>query len=297
MGYALSVKTLFVGLAVALGLALLQVSPEAEAAGDARGVAAVVSTDGALVFVAPDPDSEAIAQLPEGQGVRVSKGTTSGPEKFRKVRVNNRIGYILDIDVVLGEAAAAKGKTGKNKKANAKKPKKKEHKVDTHEPMYFCRYFGVLLGQSEFKEGINNVDSSTNFLIYGLKITGPDTLFPGPVLDFNLALHNGAPDYYGALSATPPSGFVMLIDTMVQVPFVQAQNGTVYVEAGPLLAITHFSVVNSGRAMDLSSVNVGVSTAVGAGFRVERVAGRLEAKYMIEKQSYKALQASIQMQF
>jgi hypothetical protein len=288
-----------------------QVSQSSRSSKEAKakdGVAAIVISDGAIVYLAPDQDSTVIMMLPEGQKVRVSKNaTTSGPDggdKFHKIRVKtkegSRLGYISAIDIQVGEASPGKSaiskQSAKRKKASARKKFDGEEKH--REEMYFSRFVGVLIGSSEYKESINNVNSNTNFLIYGLKVTGPDLLLGGGmVMDINVALHYGAPSYYEQLSAVKPTGFVLFLDADLIVPIVHNDNSMIYLGLGPLLVLSKYSVLNADRMMDLSSANLGASFEFGGALRFSKVAVRLEAKYYIEKQFYKQFQIVIQNGF
>lgn len=299
--------------ALVLGLAAQQAraagpsSPPARAAGAqpksaGGGVVAVVTTDGALVLVKPDHDASVIAQYEAGKKIRVSKGTTSGAEKFRKVRVGNRIGYIADIDVRIGDAPDGVDDDGsvhareRQAKRNRKKPSAKKDQPHD-EPIFFSRFVGLIIGVSEFKEDISGVDASAAMPFYGLKITGPDTILNGPVMDFNLLLHYGAPSYYDALSATKPSGFVILTDLLMHFPLTQGQNGLASFGLGPMLMFSQFTVFNGGRSQSLSELNLGLSLSLGFSYRISRVAFGLEGKYFVEKHSYRGLFATLQTQY
>lgn len=255
------------------------------------GVAAIVQTDGAQVYTQPDFDADVIATLPAGQKIRVSKGVTGQMAKFHKVKVGNRYGYIVDIDVVTEGAA-------KKKRAGAKAPAKAKHDRPRKDlPVFFSRYVGVLVGQSEFKEDIPGVDASTNLLTYGLKIVGPDVILSGPIIDFNLALHYGAPSYYDKLSSVKPAGYLVFTDMLLLMPFYQAHNTAGLLGAGPLGVLSSFRVVSANKAQDLTTFNVGLSLMAGFAFRFGPVGLRLEGKYLIEKQSYKVVQAAILSEF
>lgn len=266
------------------------------------GVGASIVTDGALVFSKPDTTASVLTQLPAGRRARVSTKATRGVDGiFRRIQVGNRVGYILADDVAVGEAAAATAVPAPDKKPQKKeKPKKKANKANEdkkREPMYFTRFIGLLFGQSDFKEDMVGVDTKTAFPIYGLKITGPDILISGPIIDFNFALHLGAPSYYDTYSETRPTGFIVFTDALLVIPVTQAMDSMIYFELGPALVYSQFGVVNSGRLMDLKNLNLGLSMAFGGAYRIEKVALRLEGKYLIEKHSYKSFLASIQYEF
>jgi len=267
------------------------------------GVAAVIATDGALVFVKPDSTSSVMAQLSQGQKVRVSKGQVRGVDGiFRRIRVGNKIGYILNEDVVLQTAASPvppKGKTAKaDSSAKRTRGKEREKKKESRrDPIYFTRYIGLLVGETEYKEDIANVDASARLMIYGFKLTGPDVLISGPVIDFNFALHYGVPPYYDRLSDTKPTGFVIFTDALLPIPVMQGIDSMLYLGVGPALVYSQFDVVQGVRRMDLKNVNLGLSTSLGAAYRIEKIALRLEAKYFVEKTSYRAVQAVLQTEF
>lgn len=289
------------------GSATVLSNSRAASNGVAAGVVATVTTDGALVLVKPDLDASPIAQLEAGKKIRVSKGTTAGEVKFRKVRVGNRVGFIADIDIRIGdspEVAPDEGATKKSADQHAKKVRRKKdashrkkHRDRENDPMYFSRFVGLIVGVSEFKEGIDGVDSSTSMPFYGLKITGPDVLLNGPIMDFDLLLHYGAPSYYDALSATKPSGFVILTDALLHVALAQGQNGLASFGIGPMLMLSQFTVTNAGRNQSLTELNLGLSLSLGASYRIEKVAIGIEGKYFIEKHSYRGLFATLQSQF
>lgn len=280
------------------------------------GVAAIVVTDGALVLEKPDQDSNPISQLAENTKIRVSSRPVDGVDgsKYRKMIVGKRFGYIAEIDIRTsdiptsgtnstsesteeGVEKARGGKKNRSKKEAARRAAAKKRMSEKRETMFFSRFVGLLIGSGEYKEGIDGVDASTNMLFYGLKITGPDVIISGPVVDFNLALHYGAPTYYEALSQTKPTGFVLLTDLLFLAPFAHGQDSMLYFGAGPMLAFSKYAVVNSGRAMDLTQINLGLSLEIAGAVRLDKVALRLEAKYFIEKQSYKSIQAAIQAGF
>jgi hypothetical protein len=253
------------------------------------GVAAFVQVERAQIYEKPDFDSKVIGALRGGTNVRVSKGVAGQYYKFHKVRVGHRFGFISDVDVKIGSRhlAGAKGRKPSSASRRARKTK----------PVYFSRFIGVLVGQMEFKEEIAGVDAKENLLIYGLKITGPDVLINGPIMDFNLALHYGAPSYYDKLSTIRPSGFVLLTDALFLLPIFPRQNFTFLFGVGPMLSYASFQVANSGRAQSLSTLNVGLSTMLGSVVRFGGVGLRLEGKYMIEKQSYTVMQAGLQTEW
>ena len=275
-----------------------------------NGVGAKVRTDGAMVYAKPDFDSDVLTTLKEGDKIRVSKGTLGEKANFHKVRAGSILGWIAEIDVQLDDApfkreqrrGAGKRDKDKTDKSDKKRPKSGEKKpkkpfMDDNTPMFFQKYVGAVIGLSDFNESINGVDAHESLFVYGLKITGPDILFNGPILDVNLLLHYGAPSYYNALSTTKPSGFLFMADTLLLYPFFNRDKGIVAVGFGPLIKYSSFSVTNGGDLKSLSEFDVGVSLALSGAMRFNKIAVRLEGKYLIEKHSEKLFQLAVQQQF
>jgi hypothetical protein len=260
------------------------------------GVPATVRTDGAMVYSKPDFDAAVLGNLRRGDRVRVSSGSLGDYAKFHKVSAGPIVGWIADIDVQV--EGAAKKRDHKRGAKNAGRPtKEKKPFVDESLPLFFSKYVGVLVGLSEFNESISGVESHETLLVYGLKFTGPDILLTGPVMDFNLALHYGAPSYYSRLSSTKPSGFIIQSDALFLYPFFNREKVIVAFGLGPLLKFSSFNVTSGGDIKSLSEFDVGVSLALSGAVKVGKVALRLEGKYLVEKHQEKLVQLAVQQQF
>ncbi len=274
-----------------------------------NGLAATVRTDGAMVYAKPDFDSDVLATLKQNEKIRVSDGTIGDFAKFHKVRAGVVLGYIAEIDVQVEGAAkkrdhkrgAGKGKTadgrsdGKTK--DDKAPKKKFK--DEHLPILFTKYIGLLIGTSEYAESINGLDAKDNLLMYGLKITGPDILLSGPIMDVNIAFHYGAPSYYAPLAAagTKPSGFILQADTLLLLPFFQRDTVMGTFGLGPMIKFSTIGITSGTDPRSLTELDFGLSLAGGFAFKIYKFALRLEGKYMIEKHTERMFQLGLQQQF
>ncbi len=286
-------------------------SPRKAAAGAAPnhgaggGQIAAVQTESAMIYSDPDFDASVLTYLPQGKKVRVSKRIYGNYFRFYKVKITDgQFGYIATIDVSLENGAKDEDETRvhvKKKKKNHSKKRKKDSEEDedrnSKKPILATRYVGALFGMTQFKESISGIDSSDNLLMYGLKLTGPDLLIDGPVMDINLAFHYGAPTYYNNLSSTPPSGFVGFIDTLLIFPIGLGENTQFYLAAGPMLVWSNFTVTTVGTQLHLSELNFGGSFAAGYAVRVGHFSVRLEGKLMQEKQQQRGLQLGIQSEF
>jgi hypothetical protein len=269
------------------------------------GVTALIRTDGAMVYAKPDFDAEVLTTLNEGQKVRVSSGTIGEVVKFHKVRAGPVLGYVAEIDVqVEGGVKKREHKRGARSKSENKTSKKsdREKLADQKKnrerlPFIFTRYVGLLVGVAGYEDEIRGVKKSDSLLIYGLKITGPDILFQGPILDMNLMFHYGAPKGYSEISLTKPSGFLILGDVLLLIPVLQRESFLATLGLGPLLTYRSFRTVNANGFENFSGAGVGLSLAAGAGFRRGDYAFRLEGKYLLEKRVDTIFQLSLQNEF
>ena len=282
------------------------------------GVWGLVKDQGATVYSAPNFDGTQLANLPPKTRVVMSRMSygNQGPQ-FYKVKFQKNghavLGYISDGEIgpeKAGTLLARKaekaevatpptvpGKKPDPKMAKASPKKHKRKRKKEQEPMLFSHYVGLIAGMTDFKENISGVKAEENLVVYGIKITGPDLLLKGPIMDIDVILHSGAPSYYTALSGIKPTGFIIWTDALLLYPFLNRQNAMIYFEAGPLLVLSDFKVLNNGKVMDLFALNAGLSTGLGGAVRVGSVALRLEAKYMFENKSYLALLGTVQSEF
>ncbi len=280
-------------------------APSSSSKPKSSGVAATIRTDGAMIYAKPDFDSDVLVTLKQNEKVRVSDGTVGDYAKFHKVRAGVVLGYIADIDVQLdgapkkrdhkrgvGQKLAKKG-DAKGKDGHAKKEKFKDENL----PILFTRYVGLLIGTSQFQESISGVDANDNLLIYGLKITGPDVLFNGPIMDVNIAFHYGAPSYYSSLSSTKPSGFIVMADTLLLLPVFNRDTMMGYFGVGPMIKFSNFGVTSAGDPKSLTQLDFGLDLGGGVAFKIYKFALRFEGKYMIEKRTERLFQVALQQQF
>ncbi|MCM2282888.1 MAG: SH3 domain-containing protein [Bdellovibrionaceae bacterium] len=258
-----------------------------------------MTTDSAIVFENADMDSNAIAYLNAGQVVRASKKIYGTDPRFYKVSLpNGKFGYVATIDVAASEGtkAAQKAKPRKYDIQRDARLERARVKRELGKPMMFNRWFGLLAGQMKFQEKVPGVHAKDDLLIYGFKVTGPDVLLQGPLMDLNFTLHLGAPSYYDALSRVRPSGFVFMTDTLLLLPFGMGHDSGVYLGLGPWLKYSNFKYVDrtSGALVTPSHFKLGGSFAIGGAYRMGAFSVRLEGKYIAESVTHTAIQLGLQ---
>jgi hypothetical protein len=257
---------------------------------------AVVVADETQIYEKPDLDSHAFATVSRGTKIPVSKGTRGDYAKFYRTRVKGKIGWVLTIDV-RSESEAKKVFTKAQADAYKAGPFAEDHGEDedgkkTREPFTFTRSVSFALGMNDYKESINGVDHSANLLTYGLKLTGPDVLLTGPLMDVNVMLHYGAPDYYTPLSVAKPSGFILWTDANLLLPLMARENFLVGVGAGPLLVISNIQASQGSVDYNMWQFNLGADVELTAGVRMGDFCLRFEGKYLFEKKTYRQLQVA-----
>ena len=269
----------------------------------AKTAIAVVIADEAQIYSKPDLDAPVIAQVKQGTKLTVSTGTRGDYAKFHRTRVGGKLGWILILDV-RSEAVAKKVLT--MAKAQAYKPgpfasenkdsesdgESESGKSKSREPFLFTRSISFAIGMNEYKEAVNGYDYSDHLLTYGLKLTGPDVLLTGPLMDVNIVAHYGAPIYYNGLSSIKPSGFIVWTDANFLLPIVARDHALVGVGAGPLLVISNIQTTQVDRTNSIWQFNLGVNLEVTAGFRWDDLCLRIDAKYLFENKTYGHVQFS-----
>ncbi len=248
--------------------------------------------EGGAVYEEADFDSDKIGFIPASRTVSVVAKPFGSYFKFYRVELENGdYGYVATSDFV-GENGESNSWDDPEAMAKAK-GKKKEI-----EPVFFARAVGLFYGRVTFKEELQDSIHSEDLSIYGLKITGPDVFFEGPVMDLNFGLHWGAPDYYLPISTNKPTGFLLMADSLIEVPMGTGQNSMLFMGVGPSLTFSHF-VYQAGEAKTNSDHSkIGLTFAMGFGYRFTNgLIFRAEGKYLWQNISWNTIQLALQGSF
>jgi hypothetical protein len=291
-------------------------------------------TEDTEIFEEPTFDSEVIAEVAEGARIPISKGSTGNEfGRFRKTRVDGKIGWI-PINKVRADGVKSpvipkgdladpeprprnpKGSGGKPGTTSGGKPASRANSRETPEPAtgttassresrrkvereiyLLTRYVGLSLGSTEFREGISGRDRTANVMTYGMKVSGPDTVLPGGVTDWNFHFHYGAPSYYDELSSVKPSGFLLMTDVSMLLPLRFSEDSAFILGAGPLLVMTSFQASQGSRRYDMFSIGAGLALTLGSGWRWGDYGLRVEGRYLVERKIHRGLMAHWQMAY
>ena len=270
-----------------------------KAAKTSAGGGGVVVTETTQIYQKPDLDAAVIAVVKRGVHLPISKGTRGDYAKFFRTRVSGKLGWILTTDIkseavakkILTQAKAAEYKRGPfAPEPDEAAPKGKNREK---EMFMFTKSVSFAIGMNDYKESINGSDYTANLLTYGMKLTGPDIFLTGPLMDVNLLLHYGAPDYYNQLSKTKPSGFILWTDANLLLPLMLKQDTLIGIGAGPILVISNIQASQGTQDYGMWSFNVGADIELTAGIRFDEFCIRIDGKYIFENKTYKQIQLSL----
>lgn len=268
----------------------------------------MVITDGAAVYSKPDFDSEVQDYLSYQTQAFVSKrpyAGVGGLGLFHRIRYHNKSGFITDTDIRIVKKDVANEVVEEKKKGPSKAWESDEDKGLGRPPLYLTRYFGAAASMVRFTEKFSGRKLADNMVMYGLRMTGPGTLFDGPPLDFNVWFSLQKPKYYSQFSSGPATGFLMFGDIMAMLPLIDVNNTIVSYGLGLMWTYTRYSIpVRNANAagtpvgsFDSQEFRVGVNFDLGVGQRFGRYLLRGDVKYYIEKTSYPGYVLSFQMEY
>ncbi len=255
----------------------------------------VVVAPETLVYENPDLDSKPFAILPQGTRIPVSKGTRGEYQKFYRTKFQNKLGWVLTIDVrpeteVRKAIAKFKGKKPQKGPFAAQNEAEENAEDDGQgtrgNPYVFSQSASFVFGFVDFQEDVGGRNRKENLTVYGFKITGPDVFIQGPVVDLNFLLHYGAPTYYDGLSVTKPSGFVVWLDALLVMPLRMGEDSLIAAAAGPVLSLSNIQTSEGLTSVNSFDARIGAALSLSAGMRFDDFAARVDARYVIEGTSY-----------
>lgn len=267
---------------------------------------ALVVTDGAAVYGKADFDSPIQDYLSYQTQVFISKKPYAGAGGlglFHRIRYRSKNGFITDTDIKILKKDIEKAVQDEKKKSPSKAYSDEEEKSLGKEPIYLSRYVGVALSMVNFTEKFSGRKFSDNMTMYGLRMTGPGTLFDGPPLDFNVWFSLQKPKYYDKFTTGAAKGFLVFGDIMAMMPLIDSGNTIVNFGMGVMYVYTSYSVpvknstTNQVGSFSSSEFRMGADFDLGFGQRFGRYLLRGDVKYYIEKTSYPGYVLSFQMEY
>lgn len=301
------------GLFVLFGLAFIFTPMNS----NAQTAKAVITVEESFVYEKPDFDSQIIGTAEKGKVYSISKGKR-GP--FHKIRIKpGFVGWISEIDLKISGAggkstgARPKKSTASAKASANKKSEKKsisedsdsgQSRIRRKKPVNQTRYWGPALQYMNFTENTMGKKRTEPLLMYGVKLSGPGSLFLGGTsTDANLLFYWGAPGYYSTGTGRPADGWMILTDFLYLVEFPQSRQLMSFVGFGPMFRYSHFNVTlpqagsNTPLTYSLDDMVLGAAFNGGIAYQAGPYALRLDGKYYWEKQQYFAGGVSFQFEF
>ena len=271
-------------------------------------VRASVVTDGAAVYEKPDFDSTAQDYVRFQTAVSVSKrpfAGLGGLGLFHKVRYGKKSGYIADTDIKIGGKAdgpADVGARGERKSAKKKKSSWGDEGNDMKTPVFLTRYLGAALASVGFSEIYQGHKLQQQMMMFGLRMSGPNTLGLPLPLDLNIWF-GSKPSYLATFGGGGGSGFLVFGDLGLQLPAVNLDDWMVTYGLGLMYTYTRFKIPvkrksdNKVFEFDSQELRLGVDFGLGVGARIKKVLLRGDLKYFLERTQYIGFVASAQLEF
>lgn len=252
-------------------------------------VPAEIYVDGAAIYEKPDFDSRVLDYLRYQTKVQVSKKAfrgTGGMGLFHRVRYSgSKLGWVPDTDVRVSDAESVQV-AAPEKKSGSKAWEKEEEEVLGKAPLYFTRYLGGAVAMVNFTEKYQGRKLSDDMLMYGLRMTGPGTLFDGPPLDFNLWFSLDKPNYFSKFSSGRSTGFLLFGDVLAMFPLIDETNWLVTYGLGVMWVYTRYKIPVKSATFDSQELRIGGTADFGVARRIGKFLLRGDVKYYYEKTQY-----------
>ncbi len=152
-------------------------------------------------------------------------------------------------------------------------------------PLYFTRYLGGAFAIVNFTEKFQGQRFSDDMMMYGLRMTGPGTLFDGPPLDFNLWFSLDQPDYFQKFASGRSNRILLFGDVLAMLPLIDTTNWLATYGLGLMWTYTRYRIPVKTLSFDSQEFRIGLVADVGVARRFGKYLLRADAKYYYEKTS------------
>ena len=279
-------------------------APMTFAQGKIKARRALVAVDGAAVYSQPDFDASVLTYLRTGDEVVASVKTFPGKGGiglFFAIRTENGLkGFLADTDLVDAETKKAISPLLKGEKLGdfAQPGESRVAEEGPKEPLYFTRFLGATLGRKGYGVKHNGKKYHSDQLFFGIRGTGPGTLFDGPPLDFNLLVSIDSPDFYEEYAQNKPNGFMVFSDLLLQLPLWENDASIIYWAFGFMGSYFRYRVQENNTFSDDKQFRLGGELGVGYGHRLGRkYILRADYKYHFEKEQSSSYWLSVMAEY
>ncbi len=275
----------------------------------AQNIRATVFVEGAAIYSQPNFDSPVKDYLAYDTKVIVAKKPVAGAGGlglFHRVKyAGGKLGYITDTDIRIVRGGSSKESTqpavekGKDPLTAQSKAWEKEERAELgNTPLYFTRYLGGAVAMVNFSEKFSGQTLTSGTLMYGLRMTGPGTLWDGPPIDMNIWFSLTPPKYLSVIDDETSTGFFLFGDVQFMLPMLDTK--TVLISYGPgiMWTYTNFKVPIKTRTFDSQEFRIGLDFGLGLGLKVtKKLMARTDIKYYYERTQYLGYIFSVQGEY
>jgi hypothetical protein len=258
-----------------------------------------VVKEGVAVYKGPSFDAPIIGYLEGGKKIPARRKVypgLGGFGAFYKVKLKKRVfGYVADTDIAFPGSKEDED-AGDGMPWGDSRKDFEDNRPSINEPIFFTRYFGLSGGTVDFTEKVAGKKFHSQTTIFGLKLTGPDTLSLGPPLDINIMFAPSPPKFYELIvdEETKPKGFIVVGDMFFNMPFMDWGKGMVFMGLGLVVNYTNYTIVIDEDAFDSQEVRMGAAVNFGLAQQLTPiVALRAEGKYYYETEGYMSFVGSL----
>lgn len=292
--------------------ALAQIKPPAvkSVANPNTAQKALITGEQSYIFQQPNFDAEVITILTPNKTVYFISSGKWGP--FYKIRLApGKTGYVLDSDIRIFKNQKDKALTKETESNAVKESEKEEPEADKKrkgrkprraKSFKNARHWGPVLQMTDFTENTINEVRHQYLPFYGVKISGPQTVFDDDTnTESNILIHWGVPGYYNDTTGNSASGFLILADILWESTQQQSKNVMTFFGAGPMFRYSHISstltIGTKKTEYALDDMVLGAAFNAGMVTRIKEYALRLDTKYSWEKQKYWSIGLAFQFEF
>lgn len=226
----------------------------------------------ALIYTEPHYNAEILTTLKQGEVFFISK-KMRGP--FYRIRVKKGVmAWISKEDIRVGELSLDKIEEEK------KRPPE-------NTPFFALRHWGLAIDYIYYTENTMGSQQQAWTPFVGVKWTGFETLFSGPLYIESHLLVSAPPSYYNDRPGVSASGAILIGDFLLQAVNPRGKRFLTYYGAGPLLKYSHLNLEAGSEKHLAQELGLGLVVNLGAAFQLNSTWSlRLDGKYYWERERY-----------
>ena len=257
-----------------------------------------IIVNSAMLYAAPDFSAPVIGRVARGQVFFMSQKPVGA---FFKIRIKEGL-YAFVSDSAIQSMSAPVPEARKDGKKQAKQESKKEKPEPPKKKVSFenAKLTGISFDSVNFREDTMGIKPTAPIFFIGFRMTGPG-LAMGSYADIDVSYSPMAPKYYEQATGVGASGFVIIMDMILQSTSMQGPNTMTFLGFGPMFKYSKFNVGldYGGRreSYSMDNMSLGAVFDAGVGQRIGNFTLRIDMKYFWEKMQYLGYGLAGQMEF